>query len=326
MKNQEIDWLLAEKYHGKKTAGFFADCERLAAGEPLAYIIGHAPFLNCQIWLDSRPLIPRPETEFWVENAITELRKIISPTSQPAGGAFSTLYQATPLRECHSSAMVNNKYGENLPNKSASEDTTAWPLVKHPQRECSERGHAESGARRRCPISVLDLCAGSGAIGVAVAKAVPNTHVTFAEIDPIHLPTIKKNYHENGLADDRHTIIASDLFAHVPGTFDFILTNPPYIDATANTVDATVVEHEPHLALFGGVAGMEIIGRIIAGARAKLAPPITHHRGGQLWIEHEPFQAEAIARLAVTHGFSITHHPDQYDTVRYSVLMPTMAQ
>ena len=72
---QEQHWLLKEKYHGEKTDGFFADCKRLALGEPLAYLIGWTPFLNTKIWLDSHPLIPRPETEFWVERAITSMRE-----------------------------------------------------------------------------------------------------------------------------------------------------------------------------------------------------------------------------------------------------------
>jgi len=73
MKNQELDWLLKEKYHGVESEAFHADCARLATGEPLGYLIGHVPFLNCTIHLDSHPLIPRPETEFWTEQAIAEI-------------------------------------------------------------------------------------------------------------------------------------------------------------------------------------------------------------------------------------------------------------
>jgi release factor glutamine methyltransferase len=100
--------------------------------------------------------------------------------------------------------------------------------------------------------------------------------------------------------------------------FDFILTNPPYIDAEAHTVDDSVAEHEPHLALFGGVAGMEIIIRIIAESPRYLTST------GQLWIEHEPAQVAAIEKLADKNGFTIITHPDQYGVPRFSVL--TMAQ
>lgn len=292
-----MDWLMREKYHGVKTEDFWADCERLAAGEPLGYVIGFVPFLDCQIWLDSRPLIPRPETEYWTEQAIATIK------------------------------------------------------------------HTPPRLNRGKPVQVLDLCAGSGAIGVAVARAVPDAAVTFVEIDPTHLPTIEKNLTENTSIYESisHQILQSDLFRaftdkknvclcdEVRGLgeflkesyeeygdekirthneeirtqthiFDFILTNPPYIDKAADTVEESVTNHEPHLALFGGTHGMEIIERIIKEASPFLTPQ------GQLWIEHEPFQVDAIKESAASHGYTITHHPDQYGTVRYSVLVKNVPE
>ncbi len=66
----EKDFLLREKYKGIRTPAYEADALRLDAGEPLAYVIGWVPFLGAKIFLDSHPLIPRPETEYWVEIAI----------------------------------------------------------------------------------------------------------------------------------------------------------------------------------------------------------------------------------------------------------------
>lgn len=79
MPDKEVAWLLAEKYNGEKTEDFFADCARLALGEPLAYIIGHIPFLGTTIYLDSRPLIPRTETEYWVEKTLSYLQDFPIP-------------------------------------------------------------------------------------------------------------------------------------------------------------------------------------------------------------------------------------------------------
>ncbi|MBI5405912.1 peptide chain release factor N(5)-glutamine methyltransferase [Candidatus Kaiserbacteria bacterium] len=66
-------WLLEEKYHGNATVAYAADAKRLASGEPLGYVIGWQPFLGLNIYLDSHPLIPRPETEWWTEQLLTNL-------------------------------------------------------------------------------------------------------------------------------------------------------------------------------------------------------------------------------------------------------------
>lgn len=251
MKSQEIQWLLEEKFSGEKSQAFFAAVKRLWLGEPLAYLIGHVPFLNTTIHLDSRPLIPRPETEYWTNEAITAIR----------GG--STL-----------------------------------PLGFHTK-----------------PIRVLDLCAGSGCIGVAVAKALENSQVDFAEMDRAHLPTIEKNLTHNGIAPDRCRVFHSSLFSAVPDRYDFILSNPPYIDPDLDRAEPAVKEHEPYHALYGGMKGLEVIADIITAAPEHLQP------GGQLWLEHEPEQSAAIKELAEANNFSIATHTDQFKVERYSVLV-----
>jgi len=264
MKSQEEQWLLSEKYGGEKSEAFFADCKSLALGTPLGYLIGHVPFLDCTIHLDGRPLIPRTETEFWVERAIEEI----------------TMSQAT--------------------NPSLF-----------------------AGGGHRPTTHILDLCAGSGCIGVAVAHAVPQTSVDFCEIDARLLPTIEKNCQVNNLAPERYQIYHANLFGQTPSTrqdrvlgrYDFILSNPPYIDPAVDRTTDSVKTHEPHLALYGGAGGMEVIEQIIAAAQPHMAP------GGQLWIEHEPEQSNAISVLADKYNFACTTHVDQYDVQRYSILV-----
>lgn len=223
--NQESRWLLTDKYNGIESDEFRQDLVRLQDGVPLAYIIGWTPFLGTKIWLDSAPLIPRPETEYWVEKAIAEIS--LTPEVRPRG------------------------------------------------------------------VKVLDLCAGSGCVGVAVAKGVPNSIVHFAELVDDHHQTIRKNIRENNIDVERTKQIGGDLFEHVTEKYDFILTNPPYIDPElSNRVEQSVTLHEPLLALYGGEGGMEIIERIIAEASKHL------NSGGVLYIEHEPEQEEAIKQLA----------------------------
>lgn len=74
---KEVFWLVRDKYDGqvKDLAAFAVDLERLKKGEPIDYVIGWREFLGCHIDLSFRPLIPRTETEYWVENMIEEVVK-----------------------------------------------------------------------------------------------------------------------------------------------------------------------------------------------------------------------------------------------------------
>lgn len=71
--------LLHEKFDGKTTPEYAVDRERLSAGEPYEYVLGYTDFLGAHIDLSYRPMIPRPETAFWVERAIKELKMINRP-------------------------------------------------------------------------------------------------------------------------------------------------------------------------------------------------------------------------------------------------------
>ncbi|MDO8504841.1 MAG: methyltransferase [Candidatus Liptonbacteria bacterium] len=77
--DRDLGFLLRDKYKGNWQKEFLEDAERVKKGEPLDFVIGWTPFLNCKIDLSFRPLIPRPETEYWTEIAIKEIKRRKQP-------------------------------------------------------------------------------------------------------------------------------------------------------------------------------------------------------------------------------------------------------
>jgi len=104
-------------------------------------------------------------------------------------------------------------------------------------------------------VNVLDLCTGSGAIGVSIAKNVENAKVTMSDISNKALEIAKRNS-ENNQVIDNCKFVLSDMFENIQEKFDVIVSNPPYIkEEVIKTLDKEV-QNEPHLALDGGKDGL----------------------------------------------------------------------
>lgn len=148
-----------------------------------------------------------------------------------------------------------------------------------------ERAIKEMGSKE---VKVLDMCTGSGAVGIAV-KLNSNASVTSSDISAEALAVAKKNASVHG-ADIN--FIQSDLFENVDGRFDYILINPPYIPSgDIETLDNEVKDYEPRLALDGGADGMDIYKRISKEYDKYLGD------GGVLMLEIGIGQMEAIEGL-----------------------------
>lgn len=238
--DKEISWLLDEKYGGTRPPEAEGDIERLRAGEPLAYVIGFVDFLGSKIDLSQRTLIPRPETEFWVEKQ------------------FTTIYRSKLERP-------------------------------------------------KC----LDIFAGSGCIGISLLKKIPGSTVDFADIDDRAIRQIEINCKLNGIEKNRYRIIKSDIFENIHDSYDFIFANPPYIaEDKISDVEKSVLDHEPHQALFAGPDGLLFIKKFLDQAQTYLS------HGVNLYMEFDSHQKEVLEKMYPNAKF----YQDQFKQWRYLVL------
>jgi release factor glutamine methyltransferase len=141
-------------------------------------------------------------------------------------------------------------------------------------------------------LSVLDLCTGSGAIGLSVAHQAPFVRVTCADLSNTAVAVTGENAAALGL-ETRVEVLQGDLFAPVLGrTFNVIVSNPPYIPSgDIASLEPEVREYEPMEALDGGADGLDFY-RIIAGC----APDYLNHRG-YLVLEIGIGQGDDVAAL-----------------------------
>ena len=121
---------------------------------------------------------------------------------------------------------------------------------------------------------VLDLCTGNGSLAVLAAMAYPDVQVTGADLSPDALAVARINVERHGL-QERITLVESDGLAALPGPWDLILCNPPYVNATSMAQLPPEYRAEPELALSGnmrgGSDGMDFIRQLLADAPARMS-------------------------------------------------------
>ena len=143
---------------------------------------------------------------------------------------------------------------------------------------------------------IVDLCTGSGAIAAAVKSELPNAQVFAVELSEEAIPYTRKNLEPLGVH-----LVQGDALTALPelaGTFDAVLSNPPYIPPANVPADPEAALHDPDMALYGGGEdGMQMPSAIAARAFELLAP------GGLFIMEHDDTQEEAVAELLARVGF-----------------------
>ena len=117
---------------------------------------------------------------------------------------------------------------------------------------------------------ILDLCTGSACLPVMLADAFPNAHIDAADISADALAVARRNVDDYRL-QDRITLIESDLYERLPNKkYEIIISNPPYVNSGSMALLPEEYRCEPQMALAGGADGMDLVRRIVAGAKQRL--------------------------------------------------------
>ena len=161
---------------------------------------------------------------------------------------------------------------------------------------------------------ILDLCTGSGCIGLAVARRVKDAKVTLSDVSAAALRVAKKNVADLHLGG-RVSCVPVDVTkpaAPFLGKFDLITANPPYIStAEMEKLDHSVRDYEPHLALHGGEDGLDFYRAIARNFTHALRP------GGFLALEFGMGQADAVCSILGSWGYQILElRQDNSDILR----------
>ena len=164
---------------------------------------------------------------------------------------------------------------------------------------------------------ILDLCCGSGCIGLAVASRVKDAKVTLADVSLEALGVAKENTALNKLTGRVRCVQADALKPAFPflGKFDLIVSNPPYITGEEMLdLPKSVGEYEPHLALYGGEDGLDFYRGIVKNFAPALKP------GGYLCFEFGMGQGDDVCRILTDNGYTILERTRDYNDRERAVL------
>ncbi len=239
--------------------------KRRAAGEPLQYITGEAPFRYLTIKVSPGVLIPRPETEVLV----------------------SELLSVLPKPDKVRASEYLNESATSSDDLSAGGDVV---IATEPPSSGSEQ-----------PILVADLCTGSGCIACALAFEHPKIEVIATDISHGAVEQARANVLCHDL-DERVDVIECDLGSGIDqklmGSFDAVISNPPYIPTSElGALSNEVAGFEPKVALDGGQDGLDIFRRIMMWSLDALKD------GGVVAVELHETKLDEARRAACDAGF-----------------------
>ncbi len=224
----KVKELREKKYKGRETEEFLEDVKKVTEGEAYEYLLGEVLFCGAKVDLSLRPMIPRPETEFWVKQAIEDLL----------------------------------------------------------------------ATRRQYVLRTLDLFSGSGNVGLAVAKNIPEATVDFIELDPKLKGQIEISVTKNNIKKLRARVLTGDTWEGAGGKYDVIFVVPPYVPSEMKEEVMKELKAEDPLSFFDKEDGFYYHKQVLARAKDFMKDD------GVMYLEFDITQREKIEELAREYGFT----------------------
>ena len=238
-----------DEINDKKVEEFRKLLKKLENGTPIQYIINNQEFMGLNFYVDENVLIPQPDTEILVEEVIKYCNELRNNEPEDK--------------------ETNNNYKENIEKE---------PIINKEDKNINKK-----------TIKILDLCTGSGIIGISIYKYLENVEIYASDISQKALNIAKKN---TNLNNAKINFINSDMFENIHiKDFDIIVSNPPYIESKVIKSLSKEVQNEPKLALDGGEDGLKFYRSILENANDYL------RKNGAIFLEIGYDQKEKIEEI-----------------------------
>lgn len=238
-----------DEINDKKVEEFRKLLKKLENGIPIQYIINNQEFMGLNFYVDENVLIPQPDTEILVEEVI---------------------------KYCNE--LRNNESEDKETNKDYKENIEKEPIINKEDKNINKK-----------TVKILDLCTGSGIIGISIYKYLENVEIYASDISQKALNIAEKN---TNLNNAKINFINSDMFENIHiKDFDIIVSNPPYIESKVIESLSKEVQNEPKLALDGGEDGLKFYRCILENAKDYL------RKNGAIFLEIGYDQKEKIEEI-----------------------------
>lgn len=269
---------------------------RRGAGEPLQYITGEVPFRHIAVKVRKGVLIPRPETEVLVSEALAML-----PARRRRHAVDSTITQSEfeDIRAQNAAKSIADE--TSLESSLSSGEAGATDPSNEQEKAFLAKACAELATSESDVFYVADICTGTGCIACSIAYEDSRARVIACDIAPEAIAAAKENV---ALLDlkDRVAVLQGNLGEPVGerfiGKLSLVVSNPPYIPTSVlGQLSPEVVDHEPRLALDGGCDGLDLYRPLAQWAFRALAP------GGAFAVELHETCLDIAAEFAIDLGF-----------------------